>query len=573
MMSNALFEQLEYSSIRSLYDITRIGEPVKVRAIINQMGTPLIHNGQLSSYVVIQSPESDQITSTEITSQALIHKLQDMREPTCLIDVYGRLATVESWRFPDKEEFRLVVYDVQPVRTALELICANHQEVEQVEQKLEQLKEQSIDIYEYLRTTVIYQIGIRGINEIPELSDSIDAIILQVASEGWLNNRDSGKIHTLVIGAPATGKKLLVEAIRALNPIYQEARGGKLTVAGICGTAHYDGDKWRSKPGYVPLANGGVFAIQDFHHVKATQRDKALDTLSLVIEDGKVIDSTSARQTHHALTAIHLDTNKRSDLFPEAALGKSLQEDIGIGMHLLSRFDYICDIKRDIQRQKTIVKAMYDGGSTVSTEHPDAVRETWTRELQLMIAYLRSKHPTIDLQPVTAYMRQRHEQLMAMVEEQFESVPALLSDFQTRTVNSVRKMVAAKARLADRNTATKEDVDFAFQLLSRKFEFVSALMASYTAFFGNAKMRGELLRGNQVREWLLQTFAGEQVTRAEILEQMQQLPSPPSARTIERHLEAMGFRVEHGYYQFPDLYERNSSSMQIFKRPQGLDNG
>jgi hypothetical protein len=537
------------------------------------MGTPLIHDGQLSSYAIFQAPEGDQITSTEITSQTLFHQLQDMREPTRLIDVYGRLATVESWRFPDKEEFRLVVYDVQAVETALELICANRQEVKQVEQKLEQLKEQSVGIYGYLRSTVIDQIGIRGIENIPELSDSIDVIILQVASDGWLNNRDSGKIHSLVIGAPATGKKLLIEAIRALNPVYQEARGGKLTVAGICGTAKYDGDKWRSEPGYVPLANGGVFAIQDFHHVKTVQRDKALDTLSLVMEDGKVIDSTSARQVHHALTAIHLDTNKRSDLFPEAAVGKSLQEDIGIAMHLLSRFDYICDIKRDAQRQKAIALSMYDGVSTVSAQHPDAVREKWTRELQLMVAYIRSKHPTVDIQPVASYMRQRHEQLMAMVEQQFESVPALLSDFQTRTVNSVRKMVAAIARLEDRSIATQEDVDFAFQLMSRKFEFVSALMASYTASFGNGQMRGELLRGDQVKGWLLKTFVGERVTRAEVLEQAQQLPAPPSARTIERHLEAMGLRIEHGYYQFPDLYGGNSSSMQIFKRPQGLDNG
>lgn len=548
------FERMEYSSIRSLYDINKIGDVVKVRAIISQMNKPVIHEGYLATHVVFRTHDGDWIASTEINSQDLIHKLQNLIKQTRPVDVYGRVSIVGNEKL---QEFRLAVYDIQPVQTTLELICTTSREVEETEQRIEKLKEQSISIYEYLRSTVIEQIDIRAIDSISELSDSIDAIILQALSDGWLNNRDSGKIHSLVIGAPATGKKLLVEVIKALNPVYQEARGGKLTVAGICGTAHRDEGKWRSEPGYVPLANGGVFAIQDFHHVKASQRDKTLDTLSLVMEDGKVIDSTSARHEHSALTAIHLDTNKRSDLFPESAWGKSLQEDLNIAMHLLSRFDFIVDIRRNPQRQKAIALAMYDD-STIGVRHPDIARTTWTRKLQLMVAYLRDKHNEVDIQPVAKYMRQRHEELMATVEQHFESVPAPLSDFQTRTVNSVKKMVTAKARLADRDVAKEEDVDFVFRLLARKFDFISALMASYTAMFSNGQ--NELLRGKQVKKWLLETFAGESVTRADILKEVQQLSSPPSNRTIERHLKAMSFRVEHGSYQFPELNKELNSS-------------
>ena len=40
----------------------------------------------------------------------------------------------------------------------------------------------------------------------------------------------------------------------------------------------------------------------------------------MVMEGGVVIDSTAAKQTHSALTSIHLDTNKRTDLFPDSQL-------------------------------------------------------------------------------------------------------------------------------------------------------------------------------------------------------------------------------------------------------------
>lgn len=559
MVSSESYDELEYSTIASLYDIRKIGETVKVRVMITWVRVPIISHGELSTYIICQSPEGGQfpgqIFSTEVRGEGLIRKLVGMTQPTQLADVQGEVATMLNSQ--GEEGFRLSIHDVQPVQTALELVCANHREVEQVEAKLAQLKEKSMDVHEYLRSTLIEKIGIRGMENMFELSDSLDFIILQAASDGWLNNRDSGKLHSLIIGAPATGKKLLIEAIKALNPVYQEARGGKLTVAGICGTAYNKGGEWRSKPGYVPLANGGVFSIQDFHHVKASQRDKTLDTLALVMEDGKVIDSTSARQVHHALTAIHLDTNKQSDLFPETKAGRSLQKDIKIAMHLLSRFDFVIDIERDPERQKAIALAMYESGATVGPQHPEITRDTWERDSRVMVAYLRQKHIAVDLESANSYMRQRHEQLMVGVEELFESVPGILSDFQTRTVNTVRKMVAACARLGDRDAAVPEDVDLTFRLLARKFDFVSSLMASYAASFihGNA----QLLRGERLDTWLLETFAGERVKRSEILEKVHQLASPPSNRSVERRLASLGLQTEHGYYEFPDIHSETLS--------------
>jgi hypothetical protein len=212
------------------------------------------------------------------------------------------------------------------------------------------------------------ELSIQGLDRAGELLVSLEAIIVQAFSDGWVNNC-SGKVHTLVIGAPAVGKKLLTEAAQCLNPTFQEAHPSKATAAGVCSTALQQEGKWVAKPGYLPLADRGVFAIQDFHSVKNAQREKLLGIFNMVMEDGRVIDSTAARQTHPALTSIHLDTNKRSDLFPDSQLrGETIiakrLDDIRIPMTILSRFDFVIDIPRDTERQLEVSRPCTTGQQT-----------------------------------------------------------------------------------------------------------------------------------------------------------------------------------------------------------------
>jgi hypothetical protein len=61
-----------------------------------------------------------------------------------------------------------------------------------------------------------------------------------------------------------------------LNPVFHEAHPSKVTAAGVCSTAVQADGVWRSKPGYLPLSHLGVFAIQDFHTVKNTERDRLM---------------------------------------------------------------------------------------------------------------------------------------------------------------------------------------------------------------------------------------------------------------------------------------------------------
>jgi hypothetical protein len=435
------------------------------------------------------------------------------------------------------------------------MICAKGPEVTVARRTLQGLQRKRASVYEDILATLVNGLGIQGLDDAPQLKDSLEAITVQAFSDGWIN-KTSGKIHTLVIGAPAVGKKLLTEAAQCLNPAFEKAHPSKATVAGVCSTATSRDGVWVSKPGHLPLAHHGVFAIQDFHAVKDAQREKLLGVFNMVMEDGWVIDSTAARQTHPALTAIHLDTNKRTDLFPDSQLrGETIVakrlDDIRIPMTILSRFDFIIDIPRDAMRQMEIALAMYDRPGNVQSPYgPARQRAAWARQLQVLVALLRAEHAAIDFgdPQLRQDMRARQQQLWEENQEALEKIP-WLSDFQARLTNSVFKLVAASARLHHRSRPTRADVDRAFRLIHCKIQFVATLGLHLQLPRG-----GDAPEGPGLEAWLGQRFVGRNDVRTgEVLQAYtEDFGISPVRRTLERHLPLVARRVRHGVWDFND---------------------
>jgi DNA replicative helicase MCM subunit Mcm2 (Cdc46/Mcm family) len=338
-----------------------------------------------------------------------------------------------------------------------------------------------------------------------------------------------------------------------LNPAFQEAHPSKATAAGVCSTATQMDGLWISKPGYLPLAHRGVFAIQDFHSVKDAQREKLLGIFNMVMEDGRVIDSTAARQTHAALTSIHLDTNKRTDLFPDSQLrgdtiiAKRL-DDIRIPMTILSRFDFIIDIPRDAERQMEVSLAMYDrSGNVQAPRSPAQQRASWSRKLQVLVALLRTEHGEIRFpKPIRRYMRGTQADSWRKSGDALQKIP-WLSDFQARLTNSFFKFVAAIARMHGRDKPVVPDVDHAFRLIRRKFEFVATLAKHL-----NLAKTWEAPEGPDLEQWLLNRFAGQTCTTGDILRAYEDsFGLPPVRRTIERHVPQVAQRRRKGLWEFP----------------------
>ena len=548
------WHQVEYQEIVALRDPLMEGRAVKIRVLLEQMTEPVVvvtegqqHLTARMTFRELDGP--DDIESFPSINTPLIRRLENLKREYYVFDV---LATVLLMPTSYGERFYLLVHDMNPSESPLQMVRATQSEIAEAKETLAELQRRGQGVFDYLLTALVDGLHIRGLAEASELRDSLEAVIVQAFSDGWVSNA-SGKLHTLIIGAPAVGKKLLVDAARVLNPVFQEAHPSKATVAGVCSTAVKKNGIWQSYPGYLPLAHGGVFAIQDFHSVGRAQRERLLGLFNMAMEDGRVTDSTVARQTHPALTSIHLDMNKRTDLFPDSQLrGETIVakrlDDIQIPMTILSRFDFIIDIPRDTQRQIDVALAMYDGsGHRVGPLSVGRSLAPWARKLQVLVAFLRTSHGEITFpEAITAIMQQKHEELRQSNAKLIGQVP-WLSDVQSRLAHSVFKFGAACARLNNRQSPTAADIDRVFRLIWRKFEFLSTLVQHL-----HLPQSWEVPQQLDLDHWLQTRFAGRQVQTKEILATYEkEFGLPLVRRTLDRHLRQVAQFVKQGVWRFP----------------------
>lgn len=553
------WDAASYLSIRELYNTDLLGNIVKIRASIKYMAEPYVFSAEdekgnteqkkLITFLIFQDIYDDEMKSCETTNTGLIRELISLRDVYANFDILATLVTIDLDKFRFSP-FRLLIHSIRPSENVLQIVRANDDEIAMVERKLADLRKMNISIFRFIKEGLVKNIGIKGLEDAELLNDSIDAMIVQSLSDGLLSSRDSAKINTLIIGAPAVGKKLLVEIAKALNPSYQEAHPSKATVAGVCSTAKKVDGGWVSQAGYIPLAHRGIFVIQDFHTVKNRDKEKLIGIFSMVMEDGKTIDSSAARTEHKALTSIHLDMNKMSDLFPKSIpSGEDIiitrLDDIKIPMNILSRFDYIVDIPRDTERQIKIALDMYDSIS-VSSISKHSQQGEWQRELQLIIAYLRTKHTDIQFHKrISDYMRQRHEEIITENKAHIDRIP-YFGDFQTRLTNSIHKYVVAFARLGNRDKPNKTDVDNAFRLLRRKFEFIRTLDKHL-----KVPSSWTIPVEEGLENWLIGNYQGQIVTPKQvIIDYEKEFGIPLVRRTLERHLPKISTKIGHGKYSF-----------------------
>jgi alkylated DNA repair dioxygenase AlkB len=234
-------------------------------------------------------------------------------------------------------------------------------------------------------------------------------------------------------------------------------------------------------------------------------------------------------------------------------------DDIRIPMTILSRFDFIIDIPRDVQRQIDVALAMYGRQETnVGPQPGGRTRAEWARKLQVLVAYLRTVHAKIDFpEEITTVMQQKHEELSQASEPLLDQ--PWFSDMQARLTNSVFKYAAAYARLSNRSSPTPEDIDHVFRLIWRKFDFLATLAQHLLV-----PKSWEVPRNIDLEDWLQARFAGQQVRTKDILAAYQQdFGFPPVRRTVERHLPMVAHPGQRqGLWEFPPSGPREEAESQ-----------
>lgn len=442
--------------------------------------------------------------------------------------------------------FMFSLHQIIETVTADDLIYIRPDPEERTRKVYESNNQYPHSIRDYIKSELVKNLEIKGLDEAIEIDKCIDYMILQSLSDGYKKNFTL-KLHSLVIGPPASGKKLLVEIAKILNPVWEHisAIDGKITVAGLVGkTVSKDGFS-ESVGGSIPKASGGTLMIEDFHNVKRS-RAAIMGAFAEVMEDGTVKDSTSANKKHVANTSIHIDMNRISQVDKSAKVDK--HSDVNIFSNVISRFDFIMDIPDERSRQIEVALKMLEGPRTYGSYGSQKEESNdWKRLLKRFIAYYRTIIRQIEIDPKTAdYIKSKFQMILDDNQKYMKFTKYFTLQYNaTRLVHSIDKICVASARSRRSTKVEKEDVDIAFSFIAEKLKFLAQYEEYLTVPDFSANIDEKVIRQNALKE----KFGGTKNVKFSDIELF-----------LEKNAKSLGIKAVHRKTIHDDLKNLNAKS-------------
>ena len=548
-LKNINWDKVFTQSIFSLKNENLVGKPISFVGTISSISQPfpLIVDKKKHTVcsIILQDHSRSGIDCFSIPYESFESEISEHFSNHRFVVFRGTIISIGD----PTNSYYFYLHDIEPRVTPDDLINLRLDPKGRVANKFKKMSKKG-NLLGEIKKTIVNEMGIMGLDKATELNVCLDFMILQSFSHGK-TKKASMKLHSLVVGAPGVGKKLLTLTAKILNPISEEisSTDGKITISGLVGSSvKAKGGGTKSIPGYLPRASSGVLCIQDFHEVRKN-RKAIFSLLSKMMEDGEVIDSTSAGWTHEAVTSIHLDTNKYS----QVGLSKESNsiKDIDIPTNILSRFDFIIDIPRDIERQYEIAHLINKGEKTLSSYGVEETEAEWKRDLQRIVAYVRTYFIDISVPShVTNYISTKIKLARKEYEPKFKD-PGLMADIITRLIVSIQKHVKAIASAHLRLTAKKSDVDYAFELIKHKLDYLSSL-ESGDAVIQAGKVK-RFTKNDRIK-LIQENFEGKIIYGKMVLDIYEDYPEfivDLNKRTIVRDLNTVGKKIKQGQWKIP----------------------
>jgi len=325
-------------------------------------------------------------------------------------------------------------------------------------------------VINFIKEELARGLGIQALHDAPELERALEFVILQALSQG--RGEFLEKLHGLAIGPPNVGKSYLTKAALILNTVGQEisSSGRKVTVAGLVGTVKSKSKKNVSEPGILPSNNDGVVCIQEFHDVRAETRKAICGLFVRMMEEGRVVESTSAATVHPAETALFIDMIRYSQINPSEHFNSFT--DIDIPVNMLARFDYIVEIPRNDERSKATASQMTENFGTMGGQESRSA-EAWKMRLKYLTAYLRTEYKAIEIpKDVRDFIHARVTAMLADVPVQLQN---LVEDMRLRILRSAFKLTKSVTTANASRKATREYSDYALRFVQDKVNFIRGI--------------------------------------------------------------------------------------------------
>lgn len=380
-----------------------------------------------------------------------------------------------------RRRFALSVEDLQPLAAATPLLCPAPEEIAAADAVLDGAE----DLEALLLGGVHRLLGVRERSLSPRFLLAERAVIYAALCTGQVDGRTNPRLSLFFVSKPATGKKLLAEASRILQPVHHLVQIGMATPAGLnASVSQSPRQGFLARPGLIALADQGAVAIEDLHRLDSAHLQAIWDTLCATLEDGRLLGSKSGRACYRAHTSIQISVNRKSELrgrCPGASFAERLS-DLSLTLDLLSRIEVLCDLDAGDDAEGAAA-AMLAAPGPAETPLSEDERGRLERRLRLIAARLRDRLPEVDLAQVAAPMQARLAEAALVLKEALcelcdqEGAALKVDSLLRRLSQAIRKAVAAEARLRRRAAALPADVERAWEVLQLKVRAVLGLLA------------------------------------------------------------------------------------------------
>ena len=261
-------------------------------------------------------------------------------------------------------------------------------------------------------------------------------------------------LNILAVTDPGKAKSVIANALVNISPraIYTTGKG--TTAAGMTSTAEKEGlsGEWMIKPGIMPLASGGLVAIDEF----PTLGNEEMDSLLEAMEQGVVTSVKAGKNIRFkSETAVFACGNPKAGRFDDY---QEIIPQFGLKPQIISRFDLIF-IMRDLKDSEDDRKV----AETIFKVHTNQIT-TSTLDRDLVRKYI-------------AYAKQNYHPILKntkSVQTEFEDFYVNLrkSGFEKDVVSATPRQLEALIRLSEAsaklrlsNEATEEDVKVAKRII------------------------------------------------------------------------------------------------------------
>jgi replicative DNA helicase Mcm len=281
--------------------------------------------------------------------------------------------------------------------------------------------------------------------------DIKEAALLQLFSGGVKNMKKRSDIHILLVGEAGLAKTTMARSIAKIAPKSVFALGTASSKVGLTATVRKEDDDWVLEAGAMPLANGGLFVIDEIDKINNDDREalhEGLEDQSITINKANI---HATLQTKVSLFAV---ANPKLGRFDEHS---PLISQVDMPPTLLNRFDLIFILKDrlDLNSDKNIVDTMLG-----SREESPAI--TYDNEMiRKYIAYAKRITPIR-----TADADKLIKEFYLSVREKAKQNGANLIPISPRQLESILRLSIAHARLRLSATIDVEDVAEAISLIT-----------------------------------------------------------------------------------------------------------